>query len=116
MLGSGKELLENRHNGKGISALKAQLESIDVRWRVLVKRSENRQDSLENAFGNRFQEEVKRVTLWINQKSREAEKMEGTQQDPQAVKVYIQVSMNINRKSTVSCSNNCQVLIHGHYV
>lgn len=107
-LSSGKDLLENRQNAQGSSVVKSQLESIDVRWKVLLKRSDNRQDSLENAFGNRFQEEVKRVTLWINQKSREAEKMESTEQNPDAVKIYVQVILHCSyfRISWICLFNN----------
>ena len=91
MLRNGKRFLEKRHDAPGAPLVKSRLESIDVRWRTVVERSENRQASLENAFSNRFQEEVKRVTLWINQKSKDVDKIDNSPKNSKKTKTYVQV-------------------------
>ena len=89
---NGKNLLENRESVRGSTVIQSQIESIEIRWETLVKKTENRQMSLEHAFGTRFQDEVKRITLWIDQRITEAEKMESSDEDPQKIKTYIEVS------------------------
>lgn len=89
VINNGRGLLEGRESVRGSTVIRAQIESIEIRWETLVKKSENRQNSLEHAFSTRFQDEVKRVRVWIDQRSTELDQLRG--QDPAKIKTYINV-------------------------
>uniref|UniRef100_A0A7M5WLK9 KASH domain-containing protein n=1 Tax=Clytia hemisphaerica TaxID=252671 RepID=A0A7M5WLK9_9CNID len=89
VLDSGRSLLENRTNARGSTQVRAQIESIEIRWETLIKKAGNRQDALEHGFGTRFQDEVKRITLWIDRRTQEVDQLDQSNETPDRIKTYI---------------------------
>lgn len=86
--------MEGRESVRGSTVIRAQIESIEIRWETLIKKSENRQNALEHTFSIKFQDEVKRVRVWIDQRSLELEQLtrEGGE-NPGKIITYIQVTI-----------------------
>lgn len=87
----GNDLIKLRENVRGAAVIKSQLESVNLRWEGITKTTSTRQSLLENALGNKYQEEIKRITIWINQKRHEIEKVGRKKETPKEFPKYIQV-------------------------
>ena len=87
----GRELIRDRENVRGAPGITTQLESISTRWEVVIQTTNSRKSLLENAFSVRFQEDIRQITVWMDQKQNEIQKVNKNSEEPLEFTKYIQV-------------------------
>ena len=91
VLSYGRELIRDRENVRGAPAIKIQMESISTRWEVVIQTTNSRKSLLENAFSVRFQEDIRQIIVWMDQKQNEIQKVNKKSEESLEFTKYIQV-------------------------
>ena len=95
MLSYGNELIRGGENVRGAPAVRSQLEVIVTHWETITSSSISRAVALKNVLGSKFQEEVYRITVWINKKQHEVEKIDQSKEIPAGFSKYVQVTASL---------------------
>lgn len=86
----GKELLEGREYVRGANEVASQLDNINLRWEIIVKTTNNREQVLETALERLLHEEHKRVMVWVQRRGEQVLQIESFIEES-SLPQYIQV-------------------------
>ena len=76
---------------RGSAILKSQIENINLRWEIIMKTANNRNQLLETVLERAFQDEHKKIISWIRNRYQEVLDFDSTSDD-RKLQRFIQVS------------------------
>ena len=64
----GQELLDGRENVRGAAGVRSQIENIKLRWEIILKTANNRQQLLDTVLERSFRDSHKNIVAWITRR------------------------------------------------